>query len=153
MPILLVDVGRESADPAAIRGDAPADLRAAGARRLTGESCRRPSERREAKQVRCPQPCRGRRPPQFGSRSSHRDARPTWQSILIRARPAGVGCDRSRATKSEMSCDDPSCVGSGQCGGGEDSRSSVRATDGSPLFSVENSMSRNIFIASRQSRG
>jgi hypothetical protein len=60
--LLLAPADGESSDPLPVRVLAPADLGAAGAGRLTGEICRRPSGRREgARRVRCPQTCWGRR--------------------------------------------------------------------------------------------
>ena len=61
-PVLLVDVGRESSDAAAVRVDAPTDLGAAGAHRLTDDGGRaRPLGQREgATRERCPTNVGGR---------------------------------------------------------------------------------------------
>jgi hypothetical protein len=105
-PLLLAAAGRESPDAPLIRVDAPADLGAPGADRLTDDGGRRPSGRREgAIRERCPRNVGsgvfvGRN---SGRHSGGREVRPRRQEHSIRRSRAGVGCCQSWEAKSEMS--------------------------------------------------
>ena len=104
-PVLLAPAGREPPDPTPVRVDAPADLGAARADRLTGERCRRPWAKRgrKAGEVSVRMSVASCRASQFGPPGGFFDARSIRGGILTRARMVGVGCDRSTGVKSEMS--------------------------------------------------
>ena len=97
--------GREPPDPTAVRGDAPADLGAARADRLTGERCRRPWAKRGRKAGEVSVRISGAscRASQFGPTGGFFDARSMRGGILTERALVDVGCDRSSVVKSEMS--------------------------------------------------
>ena len=105
LPVLLAPAGREPPDPTPVRVDAPADLGAARADRLTGERCRRPWAKRgrKAGEVSVRMSVASCRALKFGPPGGFFDARSIRGGILTRARMVGVGCDRSTVVKSEMS--------------------------------------------------
>jgi hypothetical protein len=87
-PLLLASAGEKSPDAAAVRVDAPADLGAARADRLTGVRCRRPCAKRgrEAGEVSVRMSVASCRASQFGPPVGFFDARSVRRGILTQAR-------------------------------------------------------------------
>ena len=87
-PVLLAPAGGEPSDPAPVRVDAPADLGAARADRLTGERCRRPWAKRgrKAGEVSVRMSEASCRASQFGPPGGFFDARSIRGGILTGAR-------------------------------------------------------------------
>ena len=105
-PLQLADAGGESTDPAPVRGDAPADLGAPGADRLTDDGGRRPSGRRKGtRRAMCPQECRQCRAALHDS--GHRAGLTTRdlcdEDFSHDRGLVNVRCGRSSVVKSEMS--------------------------------------------------